>query len=73
LGEAFLCWLRWKGWDERPESMRTCAPVERQHAEDWCSLATMVLGRLPKANAANQPSKRTYGEMLGPRAGLTSG
>ena len=66
VAEAVLCWLRWKGWDEKPESIRTSAPVQGQAAKDWCGLATTVLDCLPPPSPVERLHRRTYGEMLGP-------
>ena len=78
LGEAFLCWLHWKGWDEKPEGIRKFAAVEGrlrgkqagrgQQSEAWSNLVTASLDRLPETSPADLPFGRTYGEMLGPRA-----
>lgn len=61
LREAFLCWLRWKGWDGKTDTIKTFAPTDGQRADAWCALAITVLPQQPETS-----TDRTYGEILAP-------
>ncbi len=66
LDEAFLCWLRWSGWDGRRESIESFAAADHRRSAAWCDIANLALDRVSVSNRAGSPDSPTYGELLVP-------
>ena len=54
VGEAFLCWHRWTGWEENLERIRTFAPAGGRQAKAWRSVVVTALDQMSQRSAAGR-------------------